>query len=673
MRKNLFVLALVVFCFNASAQSCYTRLFEASGINTDAFQNDLEEAACALKDALPPVYQDSFRIFDFGFYLHNEVFIGSYPEIFNTSIITAAHQSKYYLLIGKQNDKNGLFTKFWIHLNLPEAILCTGENQESVLMDNIRWKMEDRYAEDNRNQNYYANAEIAGIVFLKDRITELVNCCETNRNRSEISCSDCPDEESIKRLLLEKEFTMADIDSLSINITVPLKNGKADEERMKKSDLMDGISEVTIWIDGFEWNLNQALSEEILSYPHASKKGVVASNEDMCLIDLYEKIRTDYYKSFEVAVILFVWVKKDQQGNIIDKKLFLKHYFPVPDDQVELPPMEEDDIVLSCHPSLGMYNATCSAQPLPIDPNTPDRLYTISTAVNTSEYAYFGFVYRAEILNWQRLDIVEYDDPVESYQKDMDNVPADCANYSDLNNWSTFARMMKLENTKVLVEDFERWTKNNALVGQKPALDKIVKHFYFGNGEPLIWDCNEPFSRYIAGQESIREFLQFFQNLCHTWLNSHNDFDDFIETNNTLIALNLPMHVPGPNASSIINASAAIAIGGIQGWKVGISSIKKVSCVYNHARCYEIELHLTLKDIFGAGTDDRDRGGPWDSRVPIWGDGRVPGLTQLWLLQHCRNYDCEAIGGTPPCFVPFEHHVNFGHKFKLCYDNLIDP
>ncbi len=66
-------------------------------------------------------------------------------------------------------------------------------------------------------------------------------------------------------------------------------------------------------------------------------------------------------------------------------------------------------------------------------------------------------------------------------------------------------------------------------------------------------------------------------------------------------------------------------------------------------------------DIFGAGTTDRDRGGPWFSQIPFFGNGRIPSLTEMWLLQHFRNQN--SIGYK---FIPFEHRINMGHKFKVC-------
>jgi len=51
--------------------SCYQQLSDLSGTEFTAGQlSDLEQAACDLIDSLPQVYQDSFAVLDYGFYLH---------------------------------------------------------------------------------------------------------------------------------------------------------------------------------------------------------------------------------------------------------------------------------------------------------------------------------------------------------------------------------------------------------------------------------------------------------------------------------------------------------------------------------------------------------------------------------------------------------------------------
>jgi len=660
----------------AQQDSCYMRMEDASGYTPTSEQVAKLEAAaaelCAVFDSAG--FSGQFKVYDFGFYLHQEVTDGGYPEPFAKKILEVQELTTYYLLFGKQTDRSGVYTRFWVSLNLPQSILCAGDNQEIVLSDNIRWILEDNYDKDLKDPAMYASAEIESMNLFKNKITDLLICCDQNRNINVNLCSDCPDDESIKRLFMEKGFTMIDIDSVSINIPTSLKNNKTQiQEKMQFSGLIDGISEIIIWIEGIPWDLNQGLNDEISSYPHESKKGVVASNEDMCLTDLYEKIRQDYYKNFEVAIIDFVWIKKDQQDNVIDKKLFFKKYFPIPDFQIEPEIIQEVGFLLQCHPSMGWLNSVCTPYSLPINYNDiTNGAYAISSEVGGDKY--FGFVYDASQFHWDQKEIVECEKPIDPIQSDRDNTYADCDFYTNVDEWSNFAKEMRNASTKELVEDFQTWTTNNMLVLLSSDLKRIANNFYYGKGSPLIWNCNDAFSKYIASRENIRQFLFYLQGLCYDWLSTHNNFDNFMETYSNTILDNAPINIPAPAESPITHATAAIAIGGIHGWKVGIINLKKIACtVGQHTRCYEVELHLTLQDIFGAGDDDRDRGGPWHSRIPYIGDGRIPGLTQLWLLQHCRNLDCEAIGGTPPCFVPFEHVVNFGHKFKLCYENDLDP
>jgi hypothetical protein len=101
-------------------QSCYVRLFDASGVNTDLYQQSLEVAACSLRNVIPTEFQASFKVYDIGFYLHNTVTFG-YPEVFELAKSKVAATSPYYLLFGKQTDQTGVYTKFWIDLKVPNT------------------------------------------------------------------------------------------------------------------------------------------------------------------------------------------------------------------------------------------------------------------------------------------------------------------------------------------------------------------------------------------------------------------------------------------------------------------------------------------------------------------------------------------------------------------------
>ncbi len=107
----LLLLPILFFqTLQAIAQSCYTRLTDASGVNTDTYQPILESAACSLRAVFPTEFQQSFKVYDVGFYLHHTVTTG-YPQIFEIIKNDVAAQSPYYLLFGKQTDRNGIYTK----------------------------------------------------------------------------------------------------------------------------------------------------------------------------------------------------------------------------------------------------------------------------------------------------------------------------------------------------------------------------------------------------------------------------------------------------------------------------------------------------------------------------------------------------------------------------------
>ena len=109
-------LLLGLSCVSRGQADSYIRLADASGFDTDPYQEQLERAADSLVAALPEEFRADFKVFDFGFYLHNETFEGGYPEAFDLAIQEAASQSTYYLLFGKQSDQRGIYTKFWVDI-----------------------------------------------------------------------------------------------------------------------------------------------------------------------------------------------------------------------------------------------------------------------------------------------------------------------------------------------------------------------------------------------------------------------------------------------------------------------------------------------------------------------------------------------------------------------------
>lgn len=206
------------------AQSCYIRFQDASGVSPSQDQiESLENAACRLIDSFPAIYQDSFRVFDFGFYLHNEFTDGGYPEAFQLAIDDAQSQSPYYLLFGKQTDQSGVYTRFWVDLRLPDEgeFSCINE-MSAYLRQDVENKLEltanNVHLENNNSPDQFHLAELAAMNSLTTFIWNTVACCDpVNNNRSFSSCSACvftPREllqiQKSKRLLFDFAFVLND-------------------------------------------------------------------------------------------------------------------------------------------------------------------------------------------------------------------------------------------------------------------------------------------------------------------------------------------------------------------------------------------------------------------------------------------------------------------------------
>jgi hypothetical protein len=161
--------------------------------------SELEQAACRLIDSLPAAYQDSFKVFSGGFYLHQEHTGGGFPDAFQRLIDAAAAQSTYYLLFGKQTDKDGMYTKFWVALKLPNSFQfsCMTALQREVYKKRVEVKTSEKYAANQNAYFAYHEAEITGIEELMKIISEIKGCCVAKQNGTaerSAGCDGCSDE-----------------------------------------------------------------------------------------------------------------------------------------------------------------------------------------------------------------------------------------------------------------------------------------------------------------------------------------------------------------------------------------------------------------------------------------------------------------------------------------------
>jgi hypothetical protein len=137
MRILYLQVIFVIFSYSSLvSQNCYVRMGDMSGISISNSQLDqLEIAACDLIESLPDSIENSFKVFDIGFYFHNKSMAGGIDSIWQKSIQSAEIQSEYYILFGRDISNSSLIPEFRIDVKLPD-IGCSnrGEYLENIIL-----------------------------------------------------------------------------------------------------------------------------------------------------------------------------------------------------------------------------------------------------------------------------------------------------------------------------------------------------------------------------------------------------------------------------------------------------------------------------------------------------------------------------------------------------------
>ena len=291
--KLFLLLALIIgFGKRASTQN-YIQLFDYSGEPNTNYINALNAAADSLVAAFPTAYQDSFKVYDFGFYLHQEDYDGfSYPDEFVE--VVRDLDSEYYLAFGRQTDGSGVNSKTWVDVELPEGGIfdCLTELNFNILLESLQALFSDP------NEVVYVNEQIA-MLRLKNNITSIGNgnCCQ-------------PLEDYSEEWLEQEGFVKLDI---GVNVVGPAfttdepPSNRSGNERSNNliSDLasldleisggpMDFNSQIEAWIE------DEDLSEEI-------NKVFILNNSNLCNGD-YESSVDDMIDNLP-SVSIFIYVQ----------------------------------------------------------------------------------------------------------------------------------------------------------------------------------------------------------------------------------------------------------------------------------------------------------------------------------------------------------------------------
>ncbi len=318
---------------------CYIRLNDISGVDTDEYQNSLKAAACELVQAFPDDFRRDFRVYDFGFYLHNEHFDGNYPAVFEQ--VKSQIDKPYYLLFGKQTDSTGVYSKIWVEVKLP----TTGRFScpESDYYDLVEYKVKratiNKYNEFNNNPFEYHNAEIAGIEKLKEFVEKIIGCCAIeNRDESCIFCSwnttDAVDNLHLKGFDQEviSIDSLAPIDSLCLCSVEYNVNSKIVEDYFK---IEKHVSIENFNLYGQEIDIDtlfKQLKTLALIYKDNGKKlyGIISDNYTLCNNEspaamrnisapTFKEIESTFY-SVEFDIGIWIQIQYDNNKAVLNVK-----------------------------------------------------------------------------------------------------------------------------------------------------------------------------------------------------------------------------------------------------------------------------------------------------------------------------------------------------------------
>jgi hypothetical protein len=187
-----FICIILVFANFASSQACYNFISEQSGISLASYQEPLDEAACNLIYKFPYEYQDSFGIYDIGFYRFSDIYTDGLIPFKDIARDRISAQTPYYLVFGRELNSGGEFKKYWINIKLPysDEFECI-DLISAAFRKELPLKLEVLAVENFNYSNYteydFYNSTVIVLDYLINLIEEIVECCDPSEGLREYS------------------------------------------------------------------------------------------------------------------------------------------------------------------------------------------------------------------------------------------------------------------------------------------------------------------------------------------------------------------------------------------------------------------------------------------------------------------------------------------------------
>ncbi len=334
-----YLTVLGVLCVNGSGiAQPFVQLSDASGLTLTSEQLDeLEAAAANLVAVLPPEFQNQFKVYDFGFYLHNEVFDGGYPAVFEKVIaeVSSDPTTPYYLLFGRQTDRTGVNTKIWVDLELPLSWLTNCYDEKYLSSLEIRLLGTFPGTGNQPPSLYHPTSELSAIGWLNLRFLEFASCCIQNA-RTTSECSSCFPSSDVETYITQFPFTSFPVEVISGEedhddeclCDGSSNNNNTTNLRSKRSNLnvLEFGSEINVKDGEYEYNLTDKASKFVDIYGASEAFAVITTNSDYCAEDFDNIVHQlmSYPKSLWIHISsksgtsnLFYWVRGIEDKIII--------------------------------------------------------------------------------------------------------------------------------------------------------------------------------------------------------------------------------------------------------------------------------------------------------------------------------------------------------------------
>jgi len=291
--------------------SCYQQLSDLSGTEFTAGQlSDLEQAACDLIDSLPQVYQDSFAVLDYGFYLHNRSMDQGVEDIWPEVIQEANAISPYYLLLGRVPGREG---EVKVELKMPDITEdgCIPNLTEEA-SNLVEFVIEREFYHFGRSSYSNPAALITALESLNEFIAMAKVCCENGEDVSQ--CLECNNPDNIAARLLSLGFVQEDIQ----NVGTYVGSTNFPDEIVDHANLLFTVNNLTAV------NIPASYTNQIPIY-HAkglSVKIYITKDENVCT-NIWQQVH-DEIENSPADVIFWHHIHKGKPNQSGYEKLFTR-------------------------------------------------------------------------------------------------------------------------------------------------------------------------------------------------------------------------------------------------------------------------------------------------------------------------------------------------------------